>query len=51
MPTNSYGYGDSYDLNKSHFFSALFKKIHLAKIKKSITLLGTGSKKRINICR
>ena len=48
MPTNSYGYGDSYDLNKSHFFSALIKKIHLAKIKKkkSITLLGTGKAKR-----
>ena len=48
MPTNSYGYGDSYDLKKSHFFSALIKKIHIAKLKnkKFITLLGTGKAKR-----
>ncbi len=48
MPTNSYGYGDSYDLKKSHFFSALIKKIYLAKLKdkKFITLLGTGKAKR-----
>tara|TARA_Y100000389_G_C17436446_1_gene505830 strand:- start:276 stop:1211 length:936 start_codon:yes stop_codon:yes gene_type:complete len=48
MPTNSYGYGDSYDLKTSHFFSAIIKKIYLAKInsKKSITLLGTGKAKR-----
>ena len=48
MPTNSYGYGDSYDLKKCHFFSALIKKIFIAKIKnkKSISLLGTGKAKR-----
>ena len=48
MPTNSYGYGDSYDLSKCHFFSALIKKIYIAKIKnkKSISLLGTGKAKR-----
>ena len=48
MPSNSYGYGDSYDLKKCHFFSALIKKIFLAKKnnKKSITLLGTGKAKR-----
>jgi len=48
MPTNSYGYGDSYDLKKSHFFSAIIKKIYLAKMnnKKSITLLGSGKAKR-----
>ena len=48
MPTNSYGYGDSYDLKKSHFFSALIKKIYIAKLKnkKFITLLGTGKAKR-----
>lgn len=48
MPTNSYGYGDSYDLKKCHFFSALIKKIYLAKTnnKKSIKLLGTGKAKR-----
>ena len=48
MPTNSYGFGDSYDLNKCHFFPALIKKIFLAKMsnKKSVTLLGTGKAKR-----
>ena len=48
MPTNSYGFGDSYDLKKCHFFSALLKKIFLAKMnnKKSVTLLGTGKAKR-----
>lgn len=48
MPTNSYGYGDSYDLKKCHFFSALIKKIYLAKKlnKKAIKLLGTGKAKR-----
>ena len=48
MPTNSYGYGDSYDLDKCHFFSALIKKIYLAKINnsQSISLLGTGKAKR-----
>ena len=48
MPTNSYGFADSYDLNKSHFFPALIKKIFLAKMnnKKSVTLLGTGKAKR-----
>ena len=48
MPTNSYGFGDSYDLKKCHFFSALIKKIYLAKINnnKSVTLLGTGKAKR-----
>ena len=30
MPTNSYGFGDSYDLKTCHFFSALIKKIYLA---------------------
>ena len=48
MPTNSYGYGDNYDLKEGHFFSALIKKIYLAKMKnkKYITLLGTGKAKR-----
>lgn len=48
MPTNSYGYGDNYNLKECHFFSALIKKIFLAKKKnkKSITLLGTGKAKR-----
>ena len=48
MPTNSYGYGDNYDLKNCHFFSALIKKIFLAKLnnKKIVTLLGTGKAKR-----
>ena len=48
MPTNSYGFGDSYDLKTCHFFSALIKKIYLAQKnkKKSIKLLGTGKAKR-----
>ena len=48
MPTNSYGYGDNYDLKTSHFFSALIKKIYFAKLKnkKFITILGTGKAKR-----
>ena len=48
MPTNSYGFGDNYDLKQCHFFSALIKKIFLAKMnnKKSVTLLGTGKAKR-----
>ena len=48
MPTNSYGFGDSYDLKTCHFFSALIKKIYLAQKnkKKSIKLLGTGRAKR-----
>tara|TARA_A100000164_G_scaffold169887_1_gene150747 strand:- start:2829 stop:3764 length:936 start_codon:yes stop_codon:yes gene_type:complete len=48
MPTNSYGYGDSYNLEKCHFFSALIKKVYIAQKtkKKSIKLLGTGKAKR-----
>ena len=48
MPTNLYGPGDNYDLNNSHFYPALLKKIYLAKIKKKkvITLWGSGSPKR-----
>ena len=48
MPTNSYGLGDSYDLKKCHFFSAIIKKVYLAQKynKKTIKLLGTGKAKR-----
>ena len=48
MPTNTYGPGDHYDLNKSHFFPALIKKIYQAKVekKKYITLWGSGRAKR-----
>ena len=48
MPSNLYGPNDNYDLNKSHFFPALIKKIHQAKMnnKDSITLWGDGTPKR-----
>ncbi len=48
MPPNLYGPNDNYDLNKSHFFPALIKKIHLAKMKKKnyINLWGDGKAKR-----
>ena len=48
MPTNLYGPNDNYNLLSSHFFSALIKKIHDAKIKKKKNLLlwGNGRAKR-----
>ena len=48
MPCNLYGPNDNYDTENSHFFPALIKKIHEAKINKSkyITLWGDGSAKR-----
>ena len=48
MPCNIYGPNDNYDLETSHFFPALIKKIYLAKKKNynNITVWGTGSPKR-----
>ena len=48
MPCNLYGPGDNYNLKSSHFFPALIKKIHYAKInkQKTIHLWGDGSPKR-----
>ena len=48
MPPNMYGPGDNYDINSSHFFSALINKISSAKKlnKKSIILWGTGNAQR-----
>ena len=48
MPSNIYGPGDNYDSRNSHFFAALIKKIHHAKIKKKkkIKLWGDGTPKR-----
>ena len=48
MPPNMYGPGDNYDLQNSHFFSALIKKIYIAKKKnnKHVTLWGSGNAKR-----
>ena len=47
MPTNLYGPNDNYDLENSHFFPALIKKIYNAKKKiKKITIWGNGKPKR-----
>jgi len=48
MPSNTYGPNDNYNLQNSHFFPALIRKIHYAKIKNAnkITLWGTGKPKR-----
>ena len=48
MPCNLYGPNDNYDLNNSHFFPALIKKMHKAKNKKNkkIVVWGTGNPKR-----
>ena len=48
MPTNTFGPGDNYDLENSHFLPALIKKIHNCKInkKKSLDLWGNGQTKR-----
>lgn len=44
MPTNLYGPGDNYDLQKSHVIPALIKKFHLAKTNNEdqVVLWGTG---------
>jgi GDP-L-fucose synthase len=48
MPPNMYGPNDNYDTLTSHFFSALIKKIYLAKKNnlKTIKIWGDGSPKR-----
>jgi GDP-L-fucose synthase len=48
MPTNMWGLNDNYDPDNSHFFPALIRKIHEAKIKKKkyISLWGNGKVKR-----
>ena len=48
MPTNLYGPNDNYDLNTSHFFPALIKKIYYAKKNKKnfINIWGNGKSKR-----
>ena len=48
MPCNAFGPNDNYDLQTSHFFPALIRKIVEAtnKRKKSIKLWGTGKVKR-----
>jgi GDP-L-fucose synthase len=48
MPTNTFGPGDNYDLENSHFLPALIRKIHNCKIKNknSLELWGNGKVKR-----
>ena len=54
MPPNLYGPNDNYDLNDSHFYPALIRKIHEAKkkSKKKFIYLGKWkSQKRADVCR
>jgi len=48
LPTNLYGPGDNFDLEKSHVLPALIRKVHEAKIKNQpeITIWGTGTPRR-----
>ena len=48
MPTNMYGPNDNYDLNNSHFFPALIRKIYTSKVDKKnyIKIWGNGKAKR-----
>ncbi|MET0394279.1 MAG: GDP-L-fucose synthase [Chitinophagaceae bacterium] len=45
MPTNLYGPGDNYDLEKSHVIPALIRKFHEAKVSNAafVEIWGTGS--------
>jgi GDP-L-fucose synthase len=48
MPTNLYGPNDNFDLNSSHVFPALIRKMYEAKVNnlKEITIWGTGKASR-----
>src|SRR4051812_8480317 len=48
MPTNLYGPGDHYDLEKSHVLPALIRKFHEAKASdaKTVTVWGSGTPRR-----
>lgn len=48
MPTNLYGPGDNFDLEKSHVVPAMIRKMHEAKERgdASVTLWGTGTPRR-----
>ena len=48
MPPNLYGPNDNYDLNSSHFYPALLRKIYTCKKKKikNLKIWGTGKAKR-----
>ena len=48
MPTNLYGPGDNFDLEKSHVMPAMIRKFHEAKVRgdDKVTLWGTGTPRR-----
>jgi GDP-L-fucose synthase len=48
MPTNLYGPGDNFDLEKSHVMPAMIRRFHDAKLSgaPSVTLWGSGSPRR-----
>lgn len=48
MPTNLYGPGDNYNLDKSHVIPALIRKIHSAKINQTpvVEIWGSGNPRR-----
>jgi GDP-L-fucose synthase len=48
MPTNLYGPGDNYDLEKSHVIPAMLRKAHEAKFagEREMTIWGSGTPKR-----
>ena len=48
MPTNIYGPGDNFDLDKSHVLAALIRKVHEAKLsdRHEVAIWGTGTPRR-----
>ncbi len=48
MPTNLYGPGDNYDLEKSHVIPALIRKFHEARVRaaEEVSVWGTGAPRR-----
>jgi GDP-L-fucose synthase len=48
MPTNIYGPGDNFDLERSHVMPALIRKVHDAKMtnRREVTIWGTGTPRR-----
>ena len=48
IPTNIYGPGDNFDLEKSHVLAALIRKVHEAKLRNQheVTIWGTGTPRR-----
>jgi len=48
MPTNMYGPGDNFDLEKSHVLPALIRKVHEAKASgaRTVTVWGSGNPRR-----